>query len=311
MSRDDFTKDVIDTLSKRVACRCSNPDCGRITAGPHSNATKWVNVGVAAHVTAAAPGGPRYDPALTPEERKGILNGIWLCQDCAKMIDSDPDRYPVPLLRQWKAQAEAETERLMANGLPLAGSGQPLAVSEPLMIGTTPYCLVGNEQLPIAPIEEPDEDPTFYVSAFVFRTVVQPATPSQTVIIQGFGAEVLNVEAVPPYRPLMGAYPTALSLYRLVFDDPRKASSARFIASKYYSVKEEGGGEERTIQPVAIDPVLPETFDIRLSPRSPGLFTLRIFVMVSVGVRVTEQNLIASLKIVVPPVEKYSPNFMG
>lgn len=225
MARDEFTKDVVKTLARRVACCCSNPDCGRITAGPHSNAARFVNVGVAAHITAAALGGPRYDPALTPEERKGILNGIWLCQNCAKTIDSDTDRYPVAVLHQWKEQTEAETERRMTKGLPPAGNGQPLKVSEPLMIGTTPYCLVGSERLPIAPIEEPDEDPTFYASAFVFRTVVQPADPVQTVIIQGFGAEVLNVEPVPKYRPLMGAYPTELSLYRLEFDDPRKRAT--------------------------------------------------------------------------------------
>ena len=229
----------------------------------------------------------------------------------AKTIDSDPDKYAVQSLREWKARAEAETERLMTNGQPPAGSGEPLAVSEPLMIGTTPYCVVGSEHLPIAPIEDPDEDPTFYVSAFVFRTVVQPATPGQSVIIQGFGAKVLNVESVPPYRPLLGAYPTALSLYRLEFDDPRKVGVNRFIATKYYSVKEEGGGEECAIQPVALHPVLPETFDIRLSPKSPGLFTLRVFAMVSVGVRVTEQELIRTLRIIVPPAEQYSPNSMG
>ncbi len=311
MPRDEFTKDVVDTLSKRVACRCSNPDCGRITAGPHTNPAKWVNVGVAAHLSAAAPGGPRYNPALTAEQRKAIENGVWLCQDCAKTIDNDANKYPVVLLNQWKAQAEAETDQLMAGGKPPPGSGLPLAVSEPLLIGTTPHCLVGHEQLPLAPIEEPEEDPTFYVSAYVFRSVVQPASPGQTVIIQGFGAEVLKFEPVPPYRPLMGAYPTALSLYRLEFDDPKKAGHNRFMAAKFYSVRPEGGGEECTFQPVAIDPLLPESFDIRLSPKSPGLFTLRVFVVVSIGVRVVEQDLIPSLRIIAPPIERFSPNITG
>src|SRR5262245_2547052 len=141
MARDDFTRDTVDALAKRVACRCSNPDCGRITAGPHSDPRKWVNLGVAAHITAAAPGGPRYDVSLTSEQRKAIQNGIWLCQDCAKAVDSDSTSYPVELLLDWKRRVEDETNELMRAGRPPIGSGLPLIVSEPLMIGTTPYCL--------------------------------------------------------------------------------------------------------------------------------------------------------------------------
>lgn len=47
------------------------------------------NAGVAAHITAASPGGARYDAALTPEARADIGNGIWLCQNHARLIDND------------------------------------------------------------------------------------------------------------------------------------------------------------------------------------------------------------------------------
>ena len=50
---------------------------------------KSVNVGEAAHITAAAPGGKRYDPSLTPEDRRAASNGMWLCELCAKLIDTD------------------------------------------------------------------------------------------------------------------------------------------------------------------------------------------------------------------------------
>jgi hypothetical protein len=65
-----------------------------------------LNIGVAAHITAASPGGPRYDPNLSAEDRKSPDNGIWLCQSCAKLIDSDQQRYTVSLLREWKRLAE-------------------------------------------------------------------------------------------------------------------------------------------------------------------------------------------------------------
>jgi hypothetical protein len=70
-----------------------------------------VNVGVAAHISAAAVGGPRYNGALTPAERASIKNGIWLCQTCAKIIDADELRYPEPTLLGWKRAAEHEAQR--------------------------------------------------------------------------------------------------------------------------------------------------------------------------------------------------------
>ncbi|WP_315920227.1 hypothetical protein [Vibrio fluvialis] len=105
--RDDFTKNTKTNLQNRAGSCCSNPDCLRKTNGPNSDYTKASNIGVASHITAASEGGPRYDPVLSSEERKSILNGIWLCESCAKMIDVDEDEYPVELLYSWKYKAEA------------------------------------------------------------------------------------------------------------------------------------------------------------------------------------------------------------
>ena len=105
-ARDEFTIGVKRILANRVGVRCSNPDCQRGTSGPNTDPEQSVNIGVAAHITAAAPGGPRYDAGLTEEERKSAQNGIWLCQNCAKLIDNDPDGYPSELLREWKRGAE-------------------------------------------------------------------------------------------------------------------------------------------------------------------------------------------------------------
>lgn len=86
----------------------SNPYCRKETKGPHSNEAKRVSIGQAAHITAASPGGARYDSNLTPEQRSSIKNAIWLCNDCAKMIDNDEEQYPVELLYTWKNYAEYE-----------------------------------------------------------------------------------------------------------------------------------------------------------------------------------------------------------
>ena len=104
--RDEFPTKVNEVLAKRAAQRCSNPTCGVVTSGPHEDEDKAINVGVAAHITAASPGGPRYNQYLTPEERRSIGNAIWLCQNCAKRIDSDVKTYTEEVIRIWKRRHE-------------------------------------------------------------------------------------------------------------------------------------------------------------------------------------------------------------
>jgi len=104
--RDEFDEKAKDILARRVGFRCSNPTCRKLTSGPQSNPLKAINIGVAAHITAASPGGPRYDSCLSQEQRSSVENGIWLCQACAKLIDNDAQRYPVSILLQWKEQSE-------------------------------------------------------------------------------------------------------------------------------------------------------------------------------------------------------------
>jgi hypothetical protein len=106
--RDDFTEVVKKTIAARVNYRCSRPDCAAPTSGPHVDPTKSLNIGVAAHITAASPGGPRYNPILTSDERKSANNAIWLCQNCGKLIDNDESRFTEVQIRQWKQRTEAE-----------------------------------------------------------------------------------------------------------------------------------------------------------------------------------------------------------
>ena len=96
--RDDFSSATKSLLAKRVGYHCSNIFCGRLTIGAGSEENKAVSIGVAAHIKAAAPGGPRYDPYMRPEERKAPSNGIWLCQSCSKLIDSDSLKYTTDIL---------------------------------------------------------------------------------------------------------------------------------------------------------------------------------------------------------------------
>ena len=117
MRRDDFNVPIKEALAKRVAYRCSNPSCGVATSGPHAECERFVNVGVASHIAAAAPGGPRYDSSMSVEDRRSIENAIWLCQTCAKLIDSDTVRYSIAVLKNWKVSAESAALRALNGDL--------------------------------------------------------------------------------------------------------------------------------------------------------------------------------------------------
>jgi len=118
-NRDDFTQETKDRLAKRVGFRCSSPECRKPTVGPRSQSSENVNIGVAAHICAAAKGGKRYNANMTPEERKSIHNGIWLCQNCAKLIDNDENRYTVSLINLWKSYAEELALLEIQTGYPI------------------------------------------------------------------------------------------------------------------------------------------------------------------------------------------------
>ncbi|NOQ36338.1 MAG: tetratricopeptide repeat protein [Methylococcaceae bacterium] len=108
MARDDFSTSVKDKLSKRVAFHCSNPTCDVPTISASDESSSSVNnVGIAAHICAAASGkgARRYKSTMTPEQRSSIENGIWLCATCATLIDRDEITYTEELLEKWKSQA--------------------------------------------------------------------------------------------------------------------------------------------------------------------------------------------------------------
>lgn len=99
--RDDFAQATAQRLAKRVGFRCSNPDCRKPTSGPGADGGA-ISLGVAAHITAASQGGPRFNEHLTNEGRRAAENGIWLCQQCSRLVDADNSAYDVADLIEWK-----------------------------------------------------------------------------------------------------------------------------------------------------------------------------------------------------------------
>ena len=115
-NRHDFTEKTKRKIADRAGWLCSDPSCRRPTIGSNSDDSDTINVGVAAHICAAAPGGPRYDSTMTREQRRSADNGIWLCQNHAKAVDSKDPAFTVEVLRDWKAQAHKHSWRRVRHG---------------------------------------------------------------------------------------------------------------------------------------------------------------------------------------------------
>lgn len=79
---------------------CANPNC-RKTLITENN-----QIGEIAHICAASPDGPRYDPNMTDDERRSINNLLLLCETCNKLVDRNAKDYPVSVLKQWKNNHE-------------------------------------------------------------------------------------------------------------------------------------------------------------------------------------------------------------
>src|SRR6185437_11629315 len=101
-------------LYAKSSNRCAFPGCkNAITDGQ-------TLVGNVCHIKAAKPGGPRYDPKQTNEERHGYENLLLMCSIHNKVVDSDEATYTVERLKQMKADHEAASTSISEENVKLA-----------------------------------------------------------------------------------------------------------------------------------------------------------------------------------------------
>ncbi|MGE0730198.1 MAG: hypothetical protein AB7Q92_19310 [Acidimicrobiia bacterium] len=67
-----------------------------------------------AHIAAAEPGGPRWDPDMTDDQRRGFANVVLLCAGHHTAVDRQPDRYPAEILHRWKQVREGAAATQLA-----------------------------------------------------------------------------------------------------------------------------------------------------------------------------------------------------
>lgn len=129
-NRDNFTEATKNKLGKQVAWHCSRPGCVAPTVSATADGKGVITLGRAAHITAAALGGPRYDARLSQAERRSADNGIWLCGECANLIDADDAPFTEHTIREWKHNAQKRAWAELVLSHTQSGYGSPFGAEE-------------------------------------------------------------------------------------------------------------------------------------------------------------------------------------
>lgn len=138
-TRAEFLKKTRRIIAERAGYRCSVPNCAQLTVGPGITSSQTADTGMAAHIYAAAEGGPRGTGGLSERERSLSDNGIWCCYRHGKMIDAENgNAYSAHELKGWKRLHEARTYAEF-NGMPRDRYG----FVESVVVNSAPASLSG------------------------------------------------------------------------------------------------------------------------------------------------------------------------
>lgn len=290
MARDDFKAATVERLGERVSYRCSNPECLAQTIGPNWDDDRTTSIGVAAHITAASPGGPRYDSYLTPDQRQSFANGIWLCNNCSRKVDGDETQYTAETLRLWKRSVEVATAKSL--GVPTAVPSSNLArISPARRFGSDVGVIVKGRLVAYTTCGmtwDADERVTWFVQAFAIQFKIRKRDAFASIVVDGLEATVHDYQAVPEFRPMYGAYPVESSLYvidldRTIDGKPRQFSATRFYDRIPVEDSEPYKEEARVALPVVVDDSDPHAIVARFDARTPGLYTVSLDILLSAG----------------------------
>jgi hypothetical protein len=174
---------TIKSLFARSLDRCAFPGCSSPMAE-----TNNVVTGEVCHIKASSPGGPRYDPHQTDEDRHSEGNLILLCGRHHTLVDADPKQYTVDALLQMKRDHQ--------------GSGTP---SIPIGIDRIAKQLLKNYESQIA----------IHANSGVVAINSPNSTIIQTVNIKQTRAKQ-NISIEPPIGSIASSQPMVLYIGHLI-----------------------------------------------------------------------------------------------
>lgn len=108
---EDSMSGKISEKDQRFLCtqsgnRCAIPECKIQLITKKSKKNSKSNVGIMAHIKGENPGSARYDHAMSIKDRNSYENLIYVCSNCHKNIDDQPNVYTVEKLHKIKEDHE-------------------------------------------------------------------------------------------------------------------------------------------------------------------------------------------------------------
>ena len=172
--------------------------------------TSNVVTGEVCHIKASSPGGPRYDPHQTDEDRHSERNLILLCSRHHTLVDADPKQYTVDVLLQMKRDHQ--------------GSGTP---SIPIGIDRIAKQILKNYESQIA----------IHANSGVVAINSPNSTIIQTVNIKQTRAKQ-NISIEPPIGSIASSQPMVLYIGHLIdrYQEFQKADADKSDNKKYMMI---------------------------------------------------------------------------
>lgn len=96
------TRTIVGVMSRD---ECAFPDCLEAIVKEKDNGERYL-AGDLCHIYGKEEGSARYDASRTAEEVNAEENVLFLCRNHHREVDADPERYPVPELKKWRAAHE-------------------------------------------------------------------------------------------------------------------------------------------------------------------------------------------------------------
>lgn len=108
MARKEFNITTKRIIASRAGFKCSYPGCNKTLVGPGLKNNEWITIGEFAHIFSAKKTGPRTSGNLSDGELKRPENGILLCRNHHKIIDTKSQqlKYTSDLLTRYKNRHE-------------------------------------------------------------------------------------------------------------------------------------------------------------------------------------------------------------
>lgn len=283
---DDFPAATKRIIAERSGFVCAYPSCMAPTSGPAIEGSRAINIGVAAHISAASPLGPRFDSTMSSEQRQSPENGIWMCATHATLIDRDIDRYSLDLLREWKSQAENRAFRVLGQAR-TCSQGKIATISPATRLGANYNVFVHGQSIPYAPIFDPDVNGarvTWFVSGFVIQFLIQKRQNLVNAVLEHLVVTVHETKPVPKYQYFFAVYPAEANLFYVEIEASKGAISREFIPTRYYTKAIDGVSEmQHYPSPLVLNDDFPTPVALRFNAKSAGLYLLSTEVVISSG----------------------------